>query len=422
MWATEIKTLESAMNRWMIGCALLLAFLIKPGWTQEVKLWKRSVQIHGFFSQGFVKTDENNWLTMNTKQGSGAMTEMGLNVSSQLTDRFRVGAQVYDRNLGHLGQWHPSLDWALADYRFTNWLGVRGGKVKTTLGLYNDSQDLDFLYVFALLPQSVYSTDLRDTTIAHKGGDLYGSIPLRHRLGNLSYTVYAGHRDDSLYSGYPYLIFQWDTYLSSMGGLQYGADLRWDTPLPGLLVGASRMNEDISAKGRHISPFDPAAGYVPYFESSRADWTNQFYAQFSTKRFTLNSEHRRYLRDQLILNNSSIDVTDVRGWYIAGTYRINRRLKLGSYYSRYTVTDVYSGALATIAPNQDNTALPTNHTYDTVATVRLDINRFWNVKLEGHFIEGYANSGYPAGFYPKNNPAGFEPRTNALVIKTGFHF
>jgi hypothetical protein len=109
--------------------------------------------------------------------------------------------------LGHLGQWHPSLDWAVADYRFTNWFGVRAGKVKTTLGLYNDSQDLDFLHVFAVLPQSVYSTDLRDTTIAHAGGDIYGTIPLRHRLGDLSYTVYAGHRSDSIYSGYPYLFF-----------------------------------------------------------------------------------------------------------------------------------------------------------------------------------------------------------------------
>lgn len=80
------------------------------------------------------------------------------------------------------------------------------------------------------------------------------------------------------------------------------------------------------------------------------------------------------------------------------------------------------GRLATIAPNQDNTALPTNHKYDKVATVRVDIKCFWNVKLEGHFIDGYPNAGYLAGFYPKNNPGGFLPHTNALVIKTGFNF
>jgi hypothetical protein len=201
---------------------------------------------------------------MNTTGGSGAMTEMGLNVSSQITDKFRVGAQVYDRNLGQLGQWHPSLDWAVADYRFTSWFGIRAGKVKTTLGLYNDSQDVDFLRVFALLPQSVYPTDLRDSTIAHSGGDIYGNFTLRHRLGDLSYTAYAGYRHDSIYSGYPYLISQWGIHLRSLGGLQYGADVRWNTPLRGLLVGASRMNQDISGKGSaFVRLFDPAAGIGP---------------------------------------------------------------------------------------------------------------------------------------------------------------
>jgi hypothetical protein len=106
---------------------------------------------------------------------------------------------------------------------------MRAGKVKTTLGLYNDTQDLDFLRTFALLPQSVYPTDLRDATIAHLGGDIYGDVPVPWRQGDVHYTVYAGHRSDSVYSGYPYLLSQFGTHLRSLGGLQYGADLRWNT-------------------------------------------------------------------------------------------------------------------------------------------------------------------------------------------------
>ena len=143
---------------------------------QDFKLFDREVEIHGFASQGLVYTNTNNWLTMNTNQGSAAFTDFGGNVSTSVTDKLRVGAQLYDRNLGQLGQYHPSLDWAVADYRFKSWFGVRGGKVKTTLGLYNDTQDLDFLRIFALLPQSVYPTDLRDATIAHLGGDIYGNV------------------------------------------------------------------------------------------------------------------------------------------------------------------------------------------------------------------------------------------------------
>jgi hypothetical protein len=252
------------MYRRVLELVLVCISLAQWGWAQEVRILNRTAQAHGFVSQGFVYTNQNNWLTMNTTGGSGAMTEMGLNVSSQITDKFRVGAQVYDRNLGQLGQWHPSLDWAVADYRFTSWFGIRAGKVKTTLGLYNDSQDVDFLRVFALLPQSVYPTDLRDSTIAHSGGDIYGNFTLRHRLGDLSYTAYAGYRHDSIYSGYPYLISQWGIHLRSLGGLQYGADVRWNTPLRGLLVGASRMNQDISGKGSaFVRLFDPAAGIGP---------------------------------------------------------------------------------------------------------------------------------------------------------------
>ncbi|MGA7218259.1 MAG: hypothetical protein WBX38_08095, partial [Candidatus Sulfotelmatobacter sp.] len=97
---------------------------------QEIKLFHRTIQMHGFASQGLIYTNANNWLTMNTGAGSAAFTDFGVNLSSGINDRMRLGAQFYDRNLGQLGQYHPSLDWAVVDYRFKNWLGVRGGKVK----------------------------------------------------------------------------------------------------------------------------------------------------------------------------------------------------------------------------------------------------------------------------------------------------
>src|SRR5271155_2746243 len=192
-----------------LSCFCLWTALTKLQ-AQEFKLLDRTVQVHGFVSQGYVYTFGNNWLTMDTLNGSAAMTDFGLNMSSQVTDKLRIGVQGYDRDLGQLGQYHPSLDWALADYHFKTWFGVRGGKVKTTLGLFTDTQDEDFLRAFALLPQSVYPADLRDATIAHLGGDIYGDISLKHHLGDLSYTAYGGHRSDSIYSGYPY-------YFSSFG-------------------------------------------------------------------------------------------------------------------------------------------------------------------------------------------------------------
>ena len=413
------------MYRRMLGLAFLCVCLGAARialQAQEFKLFDQTVQVHGFASQGFVYTDDNNWLTMNTSQGSAAWTDFGLNMSSEVTDRLRIGAQGYDRNLGQLGEYHPSLDWAFADYRFKSWFGLRGGKVKTTLGLYNDTQDLDFLRPFALLPQSIYPIDLRDATIAHLGGDVYGNISLKHRLGDLSYTAYAGHRSDSIYSGYPFYLSSFGGHITSFGGLMYGADLRWNTPLKGLLFGASRVNQDITSRGTAINPFNPDAGLVPYSEASKADWTNQFYGEYTVGRLRVDSEYRRYWRNQELAGGTSESFADVRGWYVSGAYRVSRRFQIGSYYSHYTITNVIGGALSAFYPSTTDTALPADHDYDKVVTGRVDLNKFWNVKIEGHFMNGYGSGPYPNGFYTQVNPLGFKPNTNALVVKTGVNF
>jgi hypothetical protein len=405
-------------------CLFLFGIILSPLtlFAQSFSLGGREIQFHGFASQGFIHTDENNWLTMQTSHvGSGVFTEVGINASTQITDRFRVGAQAFDRDLGKLGDWHPSLDWAVADYRFKSWLGLRAGKVKTTVGLYNDTQDLEFLRTFALLPQSMYPTDLRDATIAHVGGDVYGTINLRRNLGDLSYTVYAGHRSDSLYSGYPYLLSQFGTRFKTFGGLQHGADLRWRTPVKGLLVGVSRLDQDTQGNGTSVDPLNPGGGRIPYHEHSRADWTNQYYGTYTRNHLRIDSEYRRYFRNQSIFSGTSVNITDVRGWYFAGAYQVMKRLAVGSYYSRYTITSVNGGALAGF-PNQTDTGLPENHIYDKVVTLRVDVTRFWNVKVEGHFMDGYGSNTYPDGFYPQVNPQGFKPDTNALVVTTGLNF
>jgi hypothetical protein len=392
---------------------------------QDFKLFWRDLQIHGFASQGFVYTNTNNWLTMNTSQGSGAFTDFGFNMSTNVTDKLRVGAQFYDRNLGQLGKYRPSLDWAVADYRFKSWFGVRGGKVKTTLGLYTDTQDLDFLRTFALLPQSVYPTDIRDATIAHLGGDIYGSVSLRRNLGAISYTAFAGHRSDSIYSGYEYLTSAYNLYYSRYGGRQYGGDLRWNTPLKGLLIGASRMNQDLTGKAKVVIPTGSGAMLVPVSDRSKADWTNQFYGEYTVGKLRIDSEYRRFVHDEQFTAVGQValeTITDVRGWYVSGAYRVMKRLALGSYYSHYSVNSVAGGPYAAMFPDQTDTSLPANHVYDKVITARVDLKKFWNVKVEGHFMDGYASGSYPEGFYPQVNPQGFKPNTNALVVKTGVNF
>jgi len=393
------------------------------------KVFGEAFQIHGFVSQGFAYTDDNNWLTMDTSKGSFAMTEGGVNISSQLTDKFRVGAQVYDRDFGQLGKWHPILDWAVADYRFKTWFGVRGGKVKTTLGLFNDTQDMDFLHTFALLPQGVYSTDMRDSTLAHVGADVYGTVSPR-RLGSFSYTGYVGDNMESIYGGYPYLLQIHGIYIKHSSGLTWGGDLRWNTPVKGLLVGASYENNDMRNTGL-LNPSVALGGpniNVPYWETSRREFIQQFYGEYVVGNLRIDSEYRRFWRDYTIFNGGFEGTITPLTWYTSAEYRFTKRLAVGAYYSHCVTNWIIT------VPGQVESAsvsAPDHHLYDKVATLRFDLTSNWYAKIEGHFMDGYAGFMYPDGFYPTVNSEGacpgnvcqaLKPTTNALLIRTGWNF
>jgi hypothetical protein len=55
-------------------------------------------------------------------------------------------------------------------------------------------------------------------------------------------------------------------------------------------------------------------------------------------------------------------------------------------------------------------------------TARVDLTRYWNVKVEGHFMDGWAGTFYPDGFYEAANPSGIKPKTNMILVRTGFNF
>ena len=54
----------------------------------------QSLETHAFVSQGFLKSNENNYLT-STKRGSFEFSEVGINFTKALTDNFRVGVQLF---------------------------------------------------------------------------------------------------------------------------------------------------------------------------------------------------------------------------------------------------------------------------------------------------------------------------------------
>ncbi len=406
--------------RFAVICVVLAAF----AHAQEFKVFDHKVQVHGFASQGFAYSDQNNFLTMKTSDGSAALTDFGVNASTQITDRFRVGAQLYDRNVGELGNWYPELDWAFADYRFKPWFGVRGGKVKTVLGLYNDTQDMEFLHTWALMPLSVYPVDVRGDTIAHIGGDLYGNIS-KHKWGTWSYTVYGGQRPNDSHGGYLYGLststraplpgggFHYVTSstkrIDNYGGPIYGADLRWATPVKGLLIGMSYVKQDITTTGHYLKP-----SVLPYKMVTIADPTQAYYAEYTWRNLKLGGEYRREIKQSVFnlpTGALSFGNENSRSGYVSAAYRFTKWLELGTYQSRFIAN---WGTL-----HSD----PANHIYDNAVAARFDVNRYVDVKVEGHFMDGgMINSVLDRGFYAAANPNGVQPQTKMLVMRVGYHF
>jgi hypothetical protein len=63
-------------DRLLSGMLTIIAISITLH-AQEFKIGNKDVQVHGFGTQGFVHTNDNNWLTMNTNGNGTALYPAG---------------------------------------------------------------------------------------------------------------------------------------------------------------------------------------------------------------------------------------------------------------------------------------------------------------------------------------------------------
>jgi hypothetical protein len=372
---------------------LLLLLCISVGSLRAQDL--AGIEIHGFATQGFLYSSHNNYLSMQSNSGSLAWTDGAISVTDSLTDNLRVGIQLHMYQLGELGGPNVQVDWASGDYSVNDHLGFRAGKVKTPLGLFNDSQDVDAVFLWILLPQSSYSVDNKSFYLAHVGGEVYGSVALGSRAGKLHYRGYAGQVYLDLTGGY--LKESADhglVFTSAPGGKVYGSDLRWASPLKGLTLGSSAVVQAIDGKGPigtdHIDPF----------------FIHAEYAQFEKGKFYFAGEYRRSpLSVILTIGPAVIPIPlDNRSWFAMGSYRLGKKLQVGAYYSHYV-------------NRAQDTNLPANYSKDWVASGRYDFNPYFYGKIEGHFLHGTG-----LGYYDSTNPNRLKPNSNMLAAKIGFSF
>jgi hypothetical protein len=387
------------MKRLIAGAFLLLCGAAAPGIAQTVD--DLNIQIHGFATQGFLYTTSNNILTTTSSNGSPQWFESVINISAQPTPKLRIAVQGRYELLGSYAN-QISLDYAAADYKVNDFFGVRFGKVKTPLGLFNETQDIDPSYMWSLLPQGVYPIGSRNSVLSHFGGVVYGRIPLGQHLGKIEYRGFGGVR--VLGSNDGYLISQTEAGLSFPDGLTiqfYGAALRWKTPLPGLILGLSdyriqQMNVVLEAAGGELS----GTNSVKPFNQPN------YFGQYELGRWMVAAEWTRLpVTAKVSLNGfpAQVEGVDTRAWYAMASYKVTDKLSAGAYQSQ---SFDHRAALG-----------PARYQKDWALSARYDFNQYVYAKAEQHFLNGTELS-YDADL----NQGGLKPTSKFTILKVGVSF
>ncbi|MBI9091569.1 MAG: porin [Desulfobacterium sp.] len=365
------------------------------------------VDIHGFVSQGFIFSEDYEYLTNNSKNGSFEYNEIGINFSKDLSDRLRLGIQLFSRDLGDVGNNKVTVDWAYGDYRVKDWLGIRAGRIKLPLGFYNETRDIDMLRTNVVMPQSIYADLLRDTVIAANGVGLYGNIDL-YAMGSLDYQLVAGSMNIENENGFEKFfnvsykgMFVIDGHSDSE--ITYAGGLRWNTPLDGLSLGVSALTNTVD------SPV--LIGGALKGKNSTDNTAYTVGVEYLWEDLTVAAEYQQYQVEYTLtspMGSAKGDQT-TEGYYLSAAYRFTDLFSLGAYYSvLYIDKDDKSG---------DNFAFANDAwEKDLALSLRFDINDYTAFKVEGHHVDGTARVN------ATDNPIRSEDKFLYGVAKVTFSF
>lgn len=362
----------------------------------------KEAQIHGFISQGHLKSNQNNLYGADTENGTFEFNEMGINFTNHIADGLILGIQFFARDLGDFGNDELIIDWAYADYFYRKWFRIKAGKLNVYHGLYNDTRDIDMLRVSILLPQCAYPELFRDVFTGIKGVGVYGDLPM-----GLSYYMGSGVIELSTESAFFYTFsgfFQ--TYFEYFSQENYyNSRLVWHSPLSGLTLGATLIHTHIFGEGSNINiteEFLNDTGNIlenpfEYFQNSADSTSNAVHMKYNI--FTFSLEYTlsnlmlmaEYSENRLNFTNDTVNPFlepkgELRtgGYYAALSYRFNSWFETGIYYSElyYDLKEKEDARHAIVRLGD------MSYFKDMALSLRFDMNDHFICKLEWHMMKG----------------------------------
>ncbi len=424
------------MNKKFVTLILILLGMAFKSSVYAVELDEfGAVEIHGFISQGYMMSDDNNFYASTEHGGTSQFNEVGLNFKSNVSDRLMVGIQFFTRDLGRLGNNEVTIDYAFADYSLTSWANLRAGKVKLPFGLYNMERDVDMLRTFVFLPQSFYNEGWRDSANAMNGAGLYGYIPAG-LAGTFVYNVYGGNTSVDNDSGVVRL-FE-NAMPTEMGMDVIGTDVNYTTSwtlawesifgVEGLRIVGGMWDVDLDFNIEHnngkvsfwdtdaetgatINPYTIiAAGGITDLAAQESiintalangTYTAERSNGFMHVRNLTSSLSLEYAMDDLVLAAEimqndltfefdlfpgGVEAYRTLGWYASLTYRVTDWLELGTCYGEYYANK--NDKKGKKIEDWGGSQAPRPWQKDLTFATRFDLSSSWVFKLEVHSIDG----------------------------------
>lgn len=334
-----------------------------------------SAQVHGFASQAFTYTSANNFQGDTSDGGDFNLTEVGINGSVRPTGSLHLAGQLLYRRAGADDDGSVRLDFGLLDWGHSlerGRFGVRLGRVKNPIGLYNETRDVAFTRPSILLPQSIYFDRVRNLELASDGGQVY----LEHALGDGELLLQAGggkpQLDNTVRS-----VFVGRSALGDMDGTIFLARALYEQDGGRLRLGVSSawLNMD----------YKPASGEL---YPGKGDVDLQFWvfsAQYNAEKWSLTSEavwEPIHFHD---FNGLYTDFT-VTGGYLQGSYRFFPGWEgFLRFDASFTDSESLSGNRLSKISGQ---ARHNFYTKDLAAGLRWDIRNNLMLRAEVHRIRG----------------------------------
>lgn len=283
--------------------------------------WGPDLQVHGFLTQGFVKTTDNRFFgDSDSKHGSFDFTELGVNASYKATPSILLSGQLLSRRAGDMDNGSPKVDYALVDWNFSSsqdhTYSLMLGRIKNPLGLYNETRDVAFTRPSILLAQQVYFDKVRNLLISSDGAQLQGRI--YNQLGNWTVNLGAGKTsiDENVEAVYLGNNFPGST---DSRGPSYVGRVGYETSDGKWRLGLSAAKSKLEFDAAPTSPIGDGEIDIFYWIASM---------QYNAERWSLTAE---YMEEPLDYDGFGPMLegknNTVQGYYLQGSYLLRDNLE-----------------------------------------------------------------------------------------------